>query len=73
MTPVVEALHQVATIGIDTAPFISLIERSPSSRPPARAIFQRISAGAMQGRTSVMTPAGRQPVANSVNWRLNGD
>lgn len=40
-----EALHDVTLLGIDTMPFIYLVERNPAYLDRVRALFQRVDRG----------------------------
>src|SRR3954451_16103035 len=50
-----DALRGVGLLGIDTAPIIYFIEQHPVFGPISLEIFQRITNGAFEGRTSVIT------------------
>jgi predicted nucleic acid-binding protein len=55
MTRLDDALAGVAVLGLDTAPFIYLIERNPTYLALVRAVFHRINAGSLFGHSSVIT------------------
>lgn len=50
-----QALRGVARIGIDTAPFIYLIDQDPARVRTVRRVVERITEGRLQGYTSVLT------------------
>jgi predicted nucleic acid-binding protein len=50
-----DALRDIVTLGIDTAPFIYLVEDHPRYGPLAFDVFRRIDAGRVIGITSVIT------------------
>ncbi len=52
-----EALSGVSCLGIDTAPFIYLVERHPDYLDLMRAVIRRIDAGELKAVSSVVTLA----------------
>ena len=52
---IAEALTGVAHLGVDTAPFIYLIEKHPVYLERVRSIFTRIAQGNITGVSSVVT------------------
>lgn len=55
MTTVPDALAAVQRLGIDTSPFIYLIERHPSYIDRVRQVFSQIDSGMVLGFSSVLT------------------
>ena len=55
MTRLDDALAGVSVLGLDTAPFIYLIERNPTYLALVRAVFHRINVGSLFGHSSVIT------------------
>jgi predicted nucleic acid-binding protein len=50
-----DALAGVDRIGLDTSPFIYLIERHPTYQDTVREVFRRITRGALTAHSSVIT------------------
>jgi len=50
-----DALAGVDRLGLDTPPFIYLIERNPAYRDVVREVFRRITAGLLTAHSSVVT------------------
>ena len=50
-----DALAGVDRIGLDTSPFICLIERHPTYQDTVREVFRRITRGALTAHSSVIT------------------
>jgi predicted nucleic acid-binding protein len=55
VTRIADALARVSRLGIDTAPFIYLVERNPTYIDRVREIFRRIDEGQIEGYSSVVT------------------
>ena len=50
-----DALSGVTSLGLDTSPFIYLIERRPRYKHVVHDVFRRIDAGVIEGVSSVVT------------------
>ena len=50
-----DALAGVDRLGLDTPPFIYLIERNPAYRNQVRDVFRRITNGTLTAHSSVIT------------------
>lgn len=57
MTSLDSALAGVSKLGLDTSPFIYLIERNPTYLPLVRHVFRRISSSTVVGYSSMVTLA----------------
>ncbi len=55
MTLLDDALRNVSRLGLDTSPFIYLIERHPTYLTRVRSVFRHVSSGVCIGVTSVIT------------------
>ncbi len=50
-----QALSRIQTLGMDTSPFIYLIEKHPLYKDRVLAIFEQVETGAIQVITSILT------------------